>query len=307
MFSICPAQPTQYCGVMISRGACECYATGRIGSGTYVATDIPDKPPGRARAVKPTHGSSPAAPRLSGNVDVTMQSDDRPFNLGRTLIDARTADQWRRLSARALRAMPRSHLGYGDPRGSEELRRATAAYLHDARAVLCEPGQIIITGGTQHAIDLIIRTLLPTGSEVWVEDPGYPLTREALSAAGVKAHPIHVDAQGLNVTAGRAAAPRARAAFVTPSHQFPTGVVLTMARRLQLIAWARAAGAWIVEDDYASEFRYGGRPLTSLQGLDTAERTIYVCTLNKALFPGLRTGDLIVPERVLERFVISRP
>jgi GntR family transcriptional regulator/MocR family aminotransferase len=202
--------------------------------------------------------------------------------------------------------MPRSHLGYGDPRGSEELRRATAAYLHDARAVRCDPGQIIITGGTQHAIDLVVRTLLPTGSEVWVEDPGYPLTCEALSAAGVKAHPIQVDAQGLNVAAGRAAAPRARAAFVTPSHQFPTGVVLTMARRLQLIAWARAAGAWIVEDDYASEFRYGGRPLTSLQGLDTAERTIYVGTLNKALFPGLRTGYLIVPERLLERFVTTR-
>ena len=245
-------------------------------------------------------------PRLAGNVDVTMLSDDRPFNLGRTLIDARTADQWRRLSARALRTMSRSHLGYGDPRGSEELRRATAAYLQDARAVRCDPGQIIITAGTQHAIDLIVRTLLPMGSEVWVEDPGYPLTRAALSAAGVKAHPIKVDAQGLDVTAGRAAAPRARAAFVTPSHQFPTGVVLTMARRLKLIAWARAAGAWIVEDDYASEFRYGGRPLTSLQGLDTSERTIYVGTLNKALFPGLRTGYLIVPEPLLQQFVTTR-
>jgi GntR family transcriptional regulator/MocR family aminotransferase len=282
------------------------YTTGRIGSGTYVATDLPDKPAGRAHAIKPAHGTSRGVPRLFGNVDVTMQNDDRPFNLGRTLIDARTADQWRRLSARALRTMPRSHLGYGDPRGSEELRRATAVYLHDARAVRCDPGQIIITGGTQHAIDLIIRTLLPMGSEVWVEDPGYPLTREALSAAGMKLHSIPVDAHGLDVIAGRAAASRARAAFVTPSHQFPTGVVLTMARRLKLIAWARAAGAWIVEDDYASEFRYGGRPLTSLQGLDSAERTIYVGTLNKALFPGLRAGYLIVPEPLLQRFVSVR-
>jgi|HubBroStandDraft_6_1064221.scaffolds.fasta_scaffold00320_9 GntR family transcriptional regulator/MocR family aminotransferase len=284
----------------------EGYTTGRIGSGTYVATDLPDKPAGRAHAIKPAHGTSRGVPRLFGNVDVTMQNDDRPFNLGRTLIDARTADQWRRLSARALRTMPRSHLGYGDPRGSEELRRATAVYLHDARAVRCDPGQIIITGGTQHAIDLIIRTLLPMGSEVWVEDPGYPLTREALSAAGMKLHSIPVDAHGLDVIAGRAAASRARAAFVTPSHQFPTGVVLTMARRLKLIAWARAAGAWIVEDDYASEFRYGGRPLTSLQGLDSAERTIYVGTLNKALFPGLRAGYLIVPEPLLQRFVSVR-
>jgi len=284
----------------------EGYAIGRVGSGTYVATDLPDKPVGRARPGRPERVAQHGVPRLAGNVDVTAQSDDRPFNLGRTLIDARTADQWRRLNARALRAMPRSHLGYGDPRGSDELRHATAAYLADARAVRCDPGQIIITAGTQHAIDLVVRTLLPKGSEVWVEDPGYPLTREALLAAGVKVQPIQVDAQGLNVTAGRAAAPHARAAFVTPSHQFPTGVVLTMARRLELIAWARAAGAWIVEDDYASEFRYGGRPLSSLQGLDTAERTIYVGTLNKALFPGLRTGYLVVPEPLLRRFVTTR-
>jgi GntR family transcriptional regulator/MocR family aminotransferase len=288
----------------------EGYATGRVGAGTYVASDLPDKPDGRARAARPSHATSHAArygvPRLAGNVDVTAQSDDRPFNLGRTLIDARTADQWRRLSARALRAMPRSHLGYGDPRGSDGLRGAIAAYLADARAVRCDPAQIIVTAGTQQAIDLVMRVLLPAGSEVWIEDPGYPLTREALSAAGVKVRPVPVDAQGLDVAAGRAAAPRARAAFVTPSHQFPTGVVLTMARRLELIAWARASGAWIVEDDYASEFRYGGRPLAALQGLDNAERTIYVGTLNKALFPGLRTGYLVVPEMLLRRFVTAR-
>jgi GntR family transcriptional regulator/MocR family aminotransferase len=292
----------------------EGYATGRVGAGTYVASDLPDKPDGRARAARPSHAASHVAshaarygvPRLAGNVDVTAQSDDRPFNLGRTLIDARTADQWRRLSARALRAMPRSHLGYGDPRGSDALRGAIAAYLADARAVRCDPAQIIVTAGTQQAIDLVMRVLLPAGSEVWIEDPGYPLTREALSAAGVKVRPVRVDAQGLDVAAGRAAAPRARAAFVTPSHQFPTGVVLTMARRLELIAWARASGAWIVEDDYASEFRYGGRPLAALQGLDNAERTIYVGTLNKALFPGLRTGYLVVPEVLLRRFVTAR-
>lgn len=286
----------------------EGYAAGRVGAGTYVAGDLPDKPDGRA--VRPSHAASRAArygvPHLAGTVDVTAQSDDRPFNLGRTLIDARTADQWRRLSARALRAMPRSHLGYGDPRGSGALRGAIAAYLADARAVRCDPAQIIVTAGTQHAIDLVMRVLLPAGSEVWIEDPGYPLTREALSAAGVKVRPVRVDAQGLDVAAGRATAPRARAAFVTPSHQFPTGVVLTMARRLELIAWARASGAWIVEDDYASEFRYGGRPLTALQGLDNAERTIYVGTLNKALFPGLRTGYLVVPEGLLRRFVTAR-
>jgi GntR family transcriptional regulator/MocR family aminotransferase len=245
-------------------------------------------------------------PQLAGKVDVTLQSDDRPFNLGRTLIDARTADQWRRLTARSLRAMPRSHLGYGDPRGSEPLRRAIAGYLAEARGVRCDAEQIIVTGGTQQAIDLVVRALLPAGSEVWTEDPGYPLTREALAAAGVQGRPVRVDAHGLDVGAGMVAAPGARAAFVTPSHQFPTGVVLSMARRLELLAWARANGAWVVEDDYASEFRYGGRPLAALQGLDTNRRTLYIGTLNKALFPGLRVGYLVVPEPLLPRIVTAR-
>ena len=156
----------------------EGYATGRIGSGTYVAHDLPERPGGRVRPAKinRAHG----APRLTGKVDVTLQSDDRPFNLGRTLIDQRTADQWRRLSARALRAMPKSHLGYGDPRGSSELRGAIAAYLAGARGVRCDAEQIIVTSGTQHALDLVVRVLLPAGSEAWIEDPGFSLTRIAL-------------------------------------------------------------------------------------------------------------------------------
>jgi GntR family transcriptional regulator/MocR family aminotransferase len=284
----------------------EGYATGRIGSGTYVAQDLPERPGGRAKAAKTTRAARYGAPRLAGKVDVTVQNDDRPFNLGRTLIDQRTADQWRRLTARTLRAMPKSHLGYGDPRGSAELRSAIAAYLAGARGVRCDAEQIIVTSGTQHALDLVVRVLLPAGSEAWVEDPGYPLTREVLAAGGVVTRPVRVDAQGIDVAAGIAATPRARAAFITPSHQFPTGVVLSMARRLELIAWASASDAWIIEDDYASEFRYGGRPLAALQGLDAAQRTLYVGTLNKALFPGLRAGYLVVPERLLAGFVTTR-
>lgn len=284
----------------------EGYATGRVGSGTYVAPDLPERPAGRTKLLKAGRTARYSAPRLAGKVDVTFQNDDRPFNLGRTLIDQRTADQWRRLSARALRAMPRSHLGYGDPRGSAELRGAIAGYLAGARGVHCDADQIIVTSGTQHALDLVVRVLLPAGSEAWVEDPGYPLTRELLAAGGVATRPVRVDAQGIDVAAGIAAAPRARAVFVTPSHQFPTGVVLSMARRLELIAWASASDAWIVEDDYASEFRYGGRPLAALQGLDGGQRTLYIGTLNKALFPGLRAGYLVVPERLLPAFVTAR-
>src|SRR5436190_4253219 len=160
--------------------------------------------------------------------------------------------------------------------------------------------------GTQHAIDIVIRVLPALDREVWVEDPGYPLTRQALLAAGAKVRPIPVDGQGIDVATGIKSAPNARAVFVTPSHQFPTGVVLSMARRLELLAWAREKRAWIVEDDYASEFRYGGRPLASLQGLDEGERVIYVGTLNKALFPGLRLGYAVIPRALLRPFVSAR-
>ena len=142
--------------------------------------------------------------------------------------------------------------------------------------------------------------------EVWIEDPGYSLTRLALVAAGAKVCPIPVDQHGVNVTEGIRRAPKARAVFITPSHQFPKGVALSMARRLELLAWARESGAWIVEDDYASEFRYGGRPLASLQGLDEAERVIYIGTLNKALFPGLRLGYAVVPPSLVQAFVTAR-
>jgi len=142
--------------------------------------------------------------------------------------------------------------------------------------------------------------------EVWIEDPAYSLTRLALVGAGAKVCPIPVDHHGIDVTEGIRRAPKARAVFITPSHQFPKGVALSMARRLELLAWAREQGAWIVEDDYASEFRYGGRPLASLQGLDEAERVIYIGTLNKALFPGLRLGYAVVPASLIRPFVTTR-
>jgi GntR family transcriptional regulator/MocR family aminotransferase len=245
---------------------------------------------------------------LSGEdfVDVTAQSDPRPFNLGRTLTDTRTIEQWRKVSGRVFATLDASHFGYSDPRGLIELRTAVSEYLRAARAVRCDPEQIIITAGTQHAIDLVLRVLELRGRESWIEDPGYSLTRHALLAAGVKVRPVPVDGNGMVVRSGICSAPKARAVFVTPSHQFPTGVVLSMARRLELLTWARDTGAWVIEDDYASEFRYGGRPLASLQGLDEAERVIYVGTFNKALFPGLRLGYAVVPPALLRAFAVAR-
>jgi GntR family transcriptional regulator / MocR family aminotransferase len=287
----------------------EGYLSGKTGSGSYVSSDLPEPVEGRV----PKRRKRPAAtlPAIeaslpSGFVDVTARSEERPFNLGRTLVDARTADLWRKASTRVFRSLGTEHFGYSDPRGLPELRKAICDYLRAARAVQCEPDQIVVTSGTQHAIDLVIRILYQADMQAWVEDPGYALTRQALIAAGIRTHPIPVDAHGINVGAGIKSAPKASAVFVTPSHQFPTGVVLSMARRLELLAWAREKRAWIVEDDYASEFRYGGRPLASLQGLDDGERVIYIGTLNKALFPGLRLGYAVVPHALLRPFVAAR-
>ena len=288
----------------------EGYTSGRRGSGTYVSSELAEPVEGNAqrgkRPVAAIKSNATQMHSIGDFVDVTVQSEERPFNLGRTRVDARTIELWRKLSARTFRSLNPGHLGYSDPRGTIELRKAICDYLQAARAVKCDPEQIVVTAGTQQAIDIVIRILPNRNREVWVEDPVYPLTRQALLAAGATVHPIPVDAQGIDVGRGIASAPNACAVFVTPSHQFPTGVVLSMARRLELLAWARKKDAWIVEDDYASEFRYGGRPLASLQGLDEGERVIYIGTLNKALFPGLRLGYAVIPHALLQPFVAAR-
>jgi GntR family transcriptional regulator/MocR family aminotransferase len=155
-------------------------------------------------------------------------------------------------------------------------------------------------------MDIAIRILLAPGDEVWVEDPGYPLTYAQLLLANVRPRPIPVDDRGIVVDSGLRIAPKARGAFVTPSHQFPTGVALSVARRLELLAWARETGSFVIEDDYTSEFRYSGPPLASLQGLDDDDRVIYVGTLNKALFPGLRMGYAVLPRVLLPAFASAR-
>jgi len=285
----------------------EGYVESRHGSGTFIAEDLTGLVPRRRSASRATKRAMPTPVQNFSDFERSaVQSDARPFNTGRTLIDARTAETWRSLTHRAVRRLGANDFGYTDPAGLAELRANICDYLRAARAVRCDPEQIVITAGTQQAIDIAIRVLLVPGDEVWVEDPGYPLTHAQLLLAKVRPHPIPVDAQGLVVDAGLRKAPRARAAFVTPSHQFPTGVALSMARRLELLAWARQSGAFIVEDDYTSEFRYSGPPLASLQGLDNTEQVIYVGTLNKALFPGLRIGYAVVPRALLQAFTGAR-
>ncbi len=290
----------------------EGWLTTQVGSGTRVSRDLPEPfaAPLRTPAAPSPEGlrfapdrSRPFGPFVPTD---TLSLDDLPFTSGRCLLDARAQDAWRRASVRSVRAMAPVHFGYTDPRGLPELRAAVCDYLRAARGVRCDPDQVLITSGTQHAIDITVRALLKPGDEVWVEDPSYPLTYRGLLESGLKPRPVPVDDHGIVVADGARRAPLARAVVVTPSHQYPTGAVLSMARRLELLAWARQADAWIVEDDYDSELRFRGRPLASLQGLDDHGRVIYVGTLNKVLFPGLRIGFAVVPRAVLGAFVNAR-
>ena len=284
----------------------EGYVEGRAGAGTYVSRDMlgPQPPPRPAQAAPPAR-PSPAARYAS------LKPDDRqfaaiPFNVGRCSLDERTLAVWRRLTAAQLRRPDPLWLGYSDPRGSPRLREAVAQYLRAARGVTCDPAQIMILSGVQQALDLVIKVLVEPGDAVWIEDPTYPALHSALRAARAAIVPVPVDANGIVVAAGIAASPVARAVYVTPSHQSPSGVVLSMARRLELLAWARDARSWVIEDDYDSEFRYAGRPLASLQGIDRGERVIYLGTFSKVLFPGLRLGYAVVPYELLDAMTAAR-
>lgn len=263
---------------------------GRHGSGTYVAAGLPV-----AAGALPV----PALP------PVPRHGRRLPFALGQTDVDP---DFLVRLGAAVRRhiagAGPEA-LAYGDPRGDLRLREEVAAFLAAGRGLRCDPGCVVVTSGTQHGLRLSLEALLGRGDGVWMEDPGYGTSRATLRMAGMEPRPVPVDAQGLDVAAGRRAAAGARAALVTPSHQFPTGVVMSMERRAALIDWAGQAGAWIIEDDYDSEFRYSGPPLTALAGL-APDRVIYLGTFAKTLFPGLRLGYMVVPPAVLERVLAAR-
>lgn len=274
----------------------EGFVEGRVGAGTQVSRDLPE-------AVE-----APSAPPLPVPPPRPLVGPfgTEPFTTGRVGWDARTQKVWRGLTLRRLQAPDPAMLGYGDPRGSKPLREAIATYLRAARAVRCEPEQVVVTAGAQQAIDLVLRVVVTPGDPVWVEDPCYPALHDALAAAGAAIIPVPVDAQGMEVAAGIAAAPEARLAYVTPSSQYPLGVVLSMARRLELLAWARRAGAWVLEDDYDSEFRYAGRPLAALQGIDEGGRVIYVGSFSKVLFPGLRLGYAVVPPALLDDVLAAR-
>jgi GntR family transcriptional regulator/MocR family aminotransferase len=299
--------------------ASEGYLEARLGSGSHVAAILPDTPPSATARRPPPH-----RPALVGKASATGMARLSARGLALTAISAHAArgdgafapalpdldlfpfDLWSRLLAKSWRR-PSAAMAWGrDAAGHLPLRAAIADYLRRVRAVRCEPEQVVILSGIRQAVDLTVRLLLDAGDSVWLEEPGYAGVREVLRAAGAKLVPVPVDREGLSVRAGARKAPDAKLACVAPSHQYPLGTVMSLGRRLELLAWARSAGAWIIEDDYDSEFRYAGRPLAALQGLDEDGRVIYVGSFSKVLFSSLRLGYLVAPPALIDGFTAAR-
>jgi GntR family transcriptional regulator / MocR family aminotransferase len=274
----------------------EGFATAQRGSGTHVSPDMTAGPRSGKHFVKlrlSRYGG--AVVKAQATVDTPRSPSAAPlynFGYGRSDLSSFPFSTWRRLLLRNMREASARQFDYGAALGNSGLREAICAHLRRSRAVVCEPSQVLIVSGSQQALDLIVRVLVNPGDSVAIEEPHYDGARETLRAAGARLRPVPIDRDGLDPGC---LPDDAVLAFVTPSHQFPTGAILPLERRLALLDWARRRGSVIVEDDYDGEFRYDGRPLESLQGLDPEGRTIYLGTFSRTVFPSLRIGYLVAP------------
>lgn len=307
---------TQSYDLLLSEG----YLETRPGAGTYVCQELPDRllkasavasaEPLAAKVFLSAYGERVQnAPARLPEIDC-----DISFRYGRPALDLFPAGLWRKLLSRYCRLAnhPEGQPGIDwmdyapSPLGYEPLRAAIATYLSQFRAVQCQPDQILITNGTQQALDLIVRLLVSSTASstdgIAMEDPGYLGARSIFRASGAEVIAVPCDRDGLVVDKLDAYTPAPRLVYVTPSHQFPTGALLSLPRRLALLQWAHDNGALIIEDDYDSEYRYSGRPIPALQGLDTQQSVLYVGTFSKVMFPSLRIGYLVLPPSLMTVF-----
>ncbi len=295
--------------------AAEGFLRSRVGDGTRVADIEPAllSQPARKVPKSPLVGSggvsgrtvSPLSARGRAIVGVGRGAPgpaEGAFQPGLPDIAAFPHRTWARILARHARTPERARLGYGDAAGDLRLRTAIAAYVTATRGVRCSPERVVVVAGAQAALDLCARLLLDPGDPAWIEEPGYAGARAALLGAGARIEPIPVDTEGLDVAVGEARCPGARLAYITPSCQFPLGATLSLERRLRLLDWAERAGAFVIEDDYDSEYRYRGRPIAAVQGIDANGRVAYVGTFSKTMFPALRVGYVIAPEGLAAAF-----
>ena len=290
--------------------AAEGYVTSTLGSGTYVA-DIQTLTPVGAKTTVPAASSATinAPPLSKRGMQITEfaagpRFEIQPFVPGDADFSSFPFKLWQRLQNRVWREARSELLDYGDSGGHLPLRQAIAEYLRISRSVKVSVEQIMITSGTQQSLDLCAQLLADVGDTAWVEDPCYWGARRVFEACDLVLHPITVDADGMALEAADLAT-NPRLIYVTPSHQYPTGAVMSLARRRELLDVAVRKNAWILEDDYDSEFRYTGRPLAALQGLDTGDRVVYMGTFSKVLYPGIKVGYMVVPPALSESFKIA--
>ena len=290
----------------------EGYIKGLQGAGTYISDAIPEN---LLFSSASHHGQSnfrELADEQQAQIDELVEclhreSEDYnlflPFKPGLPDLEAFPYHLWGKLLTRSATQLPPPAFGYSSSAGYKPLRRAIANYLRVARSVRCKAEQIIITSGSQQAIHLAQRVLLKPGSIIGFEEPGYPDARNILSTAGMRLLPVPLDEEGLKI---EGLVREMEMVYITPSHHYPLGVTMSLNRRLELLEFAKSNNIWILEDDYDSEFRYNGLPISSLQGIDNAGLVIYIGTFSKVMFPGIRLGFLVVPENLIEGFIAAR-
>ena len=278
----------------------EGYVNGRVGDGTYVAALTRHR---RAPVAAVTPAAASPAMQLLHNHHLAMPAAGAPraFRIGVPAFDLFPFETWSHLQARFWRKPSLARLGYGDPAGDMQLRELIAAYLRNSRGLSCEAQQVLITCGSQQAISLCAQLLIQPGERVAIENPGYRAAGHAFAMAGAQLCGVAVDGDGLDVDALQRLND-CRLAYVTPAHQYPTGVTLSLPRRLALLEWAKRVNGWIIEDDYDGEYRYSGTPLAPLAALDDQQRVIYIGTFGKLAFPALRLGYLVLPPALAESF-----
>lgn len=285
----------------------EGYITGKTGSG-YFVSEIPDKKPLPVgisnEKLHPAKEFVKLKKYSSGRLRENYRSDEIiPFQNGIPALNYFPIRTWLKIINQTASYISDSLLGYSDAAGFRPLREAIASYLKTYRAVNCTAEQVLIVNGSQQGLDLIGRILLKKGSKVWLEDPGYLGIRDSMISAGASIHPCPLDDEGIDINFSWKHNPKPDLIYTTPSHQFPIGITMSVARRMQLLNFAIKNKCWIIEDDYDSEFRYVGNPLPSLQGMDQSKSVLYLGTFSKVLVPGLRLGYLVLPDsRMLNTF-----
>ena len=293
----------------------EGYFEAFVGAGTCVAGSIPDDSlnPYTARRAPQETMHKPGTRRISRRGAGFMRTPQQPwlsvpgaFRVSLPALDHFPIGIWSKLVARHSRRPPRGIMAYGDVMGYRPFREAIAEYLGASRGVRCEPSQILVTTGSQLALQLSAQVLLDPNDRLYMEEPGYPGACQAFLTAGANLLPVPVDHEGMNVAQIIRRDRGARAVYVTPSHQYPMGTSMSATRRMLLLSWAMRSGAWIIEDDYDSEYRFGSRPIAALQGLDSDARVIYIGTFSKVMFPALRLGYMVIPKDLLSAFSAAR-